>query len=103
MKEKVYKPASGWNILLLMFVLLFVAYAYQHVFAWVTIGLIELLIVIGFIIVNPNASKVMTLFGKYVGTIKQDGFFWANPFFYKRNVSLRARNFESERLKVNDK
>src|SRR5690606_18199467 len=44
-----------------------------------------------------------TLFGKYIGTAKENGFFWANPFFAKKNISLRARNFESERVKVNDK
>lgn len=66
-------------------------------------GILVLLLLAGFIIVNPNNSKVMTLFGKYVGTISNDGFFWANPFYLKRNMSLRARNFESDRLKVNDK
>ena len=45
----------------------------------------------------------MTLFGKYKGTVKQDGFFWANPFFVKKKISLRACNFDSERVKVNDK
>lgn len=103
MNEKLYKPISGWIILLLLFVLPAVAFMFQNVFTWIGTALVELLLISGFIIVNPNASKVMTLFGKYVGSIKQDGFFWANPFFYKRSVSLRARNFESERLKVNDK
>jgi len=57
----------------------------------------------GFILVNPNTSKVLLLFGKYVGTVKTNGLFWANPLYKKRTISLRASNFDSERLKVNDK
>lgn len=56
----------------------------------------------GFFIVNPNSSKVLVLFGDYVGTVRANGFFWANPFYTKEKISLRARNFDSERLKVND-
>jgi regulator of protease activity HflC (stomatin/prohibitin superfamily) len=56
----------------------------------------------GLFIVNPNDAKVLVLFGKYVGTVKQDGFFWANPFLVKRRISLRVRNFETAKLKVND-
>ncbi len=62
-----------------------------------------LFIVKGFFIVNPNSSKVMVLFGAYRGTVKDNGFFWANPFYTKQRISLRARNFYSERVKVNDK
>ncbi|WP_438711552.1 SPFH domain-containing protein [Aquimarina muelleri] len=57
----------------------------------------------GFFIVTPNSSKVMVLFGAYKGTVKNNGFFWANPFYTKQRLSLRARNFYSERVKVNDK
>ncbi len=57
----------------------------------------------GFVIVNPNESSVLTFFGKYSGTIKKNGFFFVNPFFVKQKISLRARNFDSERVKVNDK
>jgi regulator of protease activity HflC (stomatin/prohibitin superfamily) len=57
---------------------------------------------VGLFIVNPNEAKVLQLFGKYVGTVKTPGLAWANPFYYKRRVSLRIRNFESSRLKVND-
>ena len=56
----------------------------------------------GFFTVNPNSSKVMVLFGAYKGTVKENGFFWANPFFSRTKISLRARNFDSDRLKVND-
>lgn len=61
------------------------------------------LILPGFFVVYPNGSTVLTLFGDYKGTVKQNGFFWANPFFAKKKISLRARNFDSERVKVNDK
>ncbi|WP_274475972.1 SPFH domain-containing protein [Mangrovimonas aestuarii] len=57
----------------------------------------------GFVMVQPNNSRVLLLFGKYVGSIKKNGFYWVNPFFTKKKISLRARNFDSERLKVNDK
>ncbi|GAA0719914.1 SPFH domain-containing protein [Aquimarina litoralis] len=62
-----------------------------------------ILIVKGFFIVNPNSSKVLVLFGAYKGTVRDNGFFWANPFFSRQKISLRARNFDSERVKVNDK
>lgn len=57
----------------------------------------------GFIVVNPNESAVLILFGKYMGTIKRNGFFWTNPFYQKKRISLRAPNFNSEPIKVNDK
>jgi len=56
----------------------------------------------GFFMVAPNEAKVMQLFGDYVGTAKTTGLRWANPFFRKRKISLRVRNFESSQLKVND-
>ena len=55
------------------------------------------------LIIYPNNSAVLTFFGKYVGTIKDNGFFWINPLYLKRKISLRASNFDSERVKVNDK
>ena len=61
------------------------------------------LIVPGLILVNPNESRVLLLFGDYKGTVKKNGLFWVNPFYTKKRISLRARNFDSERLKVNDK
>jgi regulator of protease activity HflC (stomatin/prohibitin superfamily) len=57
----------------------------------------------GLFVVNPNDAKVMVLFGKYGGTVRQNGFFWANPFFSKQKISLRARNLSGQKLKVNDK
>lgn len=57
----------------------------------------------GFMVVNPNESKVLILFGAYRGTVKKNGFWWVNPFNVKKNISLRARNLDSEPIKVNDK
>jgi regulator of protease activity HflC (stomatin/prohibitin superfamily) len=56
----------------------------------------------GLFVVNPNEARVLQLFGDYVGTVKEDGLRWANPFYTKRSVMLRIRNFESNKLKVND-
>jgi regulator of protease activity HflC (stomatin/prohibitin superfamily) len=56
----------------------------------------------GFFVVNPNEARVLTLFGKYSGSVKRDGFHWANPLLTKRGISLRIRNFESSHIKVND-
>lgn len=57
----------------------------------------------GFYIVNPNEAKVLQLFGDYKGSVRLDGLRWSNPFYTKRRVSLRVRNFETGKLKVNDK
>jgi regulator of protease activity HflC (stomatin/prohibitin superfamily) len=57
----------------------------------------------GLIAVNPNESRVLVLFGKYIGTVKQNGFFWVNPFYTKKKISQRARNIDSQAIKVNDK
>ncbi len=56
----------------------------------------------GFFIVQPNEARVLVLFGKYVGSVRESGFWWTNPFTVKKHVSLRIRNFNSEKIKVND-
>jgi regulator of protease activity HflC (stomatin/prohibitin superfamily) len=61
------------------------------------------LVAIGFTVIDPNQSCVLVLFGAYKGTIKTNGFYWVNPFFVRKKISLRARNFDSETIKVNDK
>ncbi|WP_117884472.1 SPFH domain-containing protein [Aureibaculum luteum] len=104
-EEKIIKVPNGYFMLFLSLVLIcggiygFVAFDMVFVVA-VVIGIFLLP---GFFLVNPNTSKVLLLFGKYVGTVKDNGFFWANPFYTKRRISLRASNFDSERVKVNDK
>ncbi|MBS9462700.1 SPFH domain-containing protein [Flagellimonas sp. 389] len=76
---------------------------YTHI-AWFGIFiLMGLVSTAGLVLVNPNSSRVLLLFGKYVGTIKKNGLYWVNPLYSKRKISLRASNFDSERLKVNDK
>lgn len=68
----------------------------------VVLGALLFFAVIGFFIVQPNQAKVLTLFGRYVGTERRNGMYWTNPLTVRKNVSLRIRNFNSERLKVND-
>ncbi len=58
---------------------------------------------IGFVMIEPNEARVMMFFGKYKGTLKQNGFFWVNPFFMKKKLVIRARNLDIEPIKVNDK
>lgn len=70
-----------------------------QVLALITVGAIMMG---GFFIIEPNGSKVLLLFGKYVGTVKKSGFHWTNPFYSKRNISLRAQTLNGQRLKVND-
>jgi len=71
---------------------------------WSVLAIIlGILLAPGFIMVEPNGSRVLLLFGEYIGTVKKNGFFWVNPFYTKKKISLRASNFDSERLKVNDK
>jgi regulator of protease activity HflC (stomatin/prohibitin superfamily) len=65
-------------------------------------GAIFLFSLKGFFMVNPNEGKVLQLFGSYVGTLKTSGLWWTNPFYGSQTVSLRTRNFETEKLKVND-
>jgi regulator of protease activity HflC (stomatin/prohibitin superfamily) len=105
--EKNFKPLSGYLFVVLELTLLAGAlYGIVNELNPIFISLVFftfLLILPGFFFINPNGSRVLTLFGKYVGTVKDNGFFWANPFYSKRSISLRARNFESERVKVNDK
>ena len=74
----------------------------MRVLGWMALELVLLVCLFGFFIVNPNEGRVMQLFGDYKGTVKTAGLRWANPFYSKRHISLRVRNFESGRLKVND-
>jgi len=64
--------------------------------------IVEVLALVGLFVVNPNEGKVLQLFGDYKGTVREPGLRWANPFYTKRAISMRVRNFETEKLKVND-
>jgi regulator of protease activity HflC (stomatin/prohibitin superfamily) len=73
------------------------------VIVWSSIAvLVIVFLMAGVFVVNPNEGRVLQLFGDYAGTVKAPGLRWANPFFTKKRISLRVRNFESARLKVND-
>ena len=69
---------------------------------WVLVLLAAFVCLPGLFIVNPNDARVLTLFGKYIGSVKEAGFWFANPFAVKKRISLRVRNFETAKLKVND-
>lgn len=104
--EYVTKPYSGYAFLALFFVLFLGGFAIMY-FAQLALGIILAgasiaFITPGFFLVNPNESKILLLFGEYRGTVKENGYFWANPFLLKKKISLRAQNFDSERIKVND-
>lgn len=106
-EEKIMTPANGY-LMLLIFLILFIgsiAIAFiKKEPEYAIISIISLLFIApGFIMVQPNNSRVLLLFGKYIGSIKKNGFYWVNPFYTKKKISLRASNFDSERLKVNDK
>lgn len=108
-KEKIITPASGYKALSIIVVALAIAIILVNIFdaKIFRILLIPTLIIIitmlpGCFFVNPNISRVMTLFGEYKGTVNKNGFYWVNPFYVKKKISLRARNFDSERVKVND-
>lgn len=69
---------------------------------WTVVMIVAILGLSGLFTVQPNEGKVLTLFGRYHGTIREPGLFWANPFYVKKRISLRVRNFETAKLKVND-
>lgn len=104
--EKEIKPGSGYLMLLVLLAVLsgmIIGVIVIKNPAFLALMLIVVLILRGFFVVNPNGSMVMVLFGAYKGTVRENGFFWANPFYSRQRISLRARNFDSERVKVNDK
>lgn len=106
MKEKIIKPASGLGMFVLLLSVLAVSVfllTRGMVFLAVPLALVALLFMIGLTIVNPNESVVCVLFGSYIGTIRANGFFWVNPLYSKKKFSLRARNMDSQAIKVNDK
>jgi regulator of protease activity HflC (stomatin/prohibitin superfamily) len=104
--EKKFTPLSGYTmvgvVVLLFAVSLFGLIALRNLMFLGPLA-VALILLPGFFFVNPNASVVLVLFGDYKGTVKNNGFFWVNPLFAKKPISLRARNFDSEKIKVNDK
>jgi regulator of protease activity HflC (stomatin/prohibitin superfamily) len=105
--EKIVKPTSGWNMLLLVGILTIAGIALLILKQFVP-GAILLVaaygfIAPGFIAIEPNSARVLTLFGAYHGTVNVSGFFFVNPFYTKKNVSLRAVTLDVPQIKVNDK
>jgi regulator of protease activity HflC (stomatin/prohibitin superfamily) len=106
MNEKLIQPKSGALALVVVFILLAISIgtAILELYFIAPVALVlAILCLIGLVVVNPNESVVAVLFGSYAGTLKENGFFWMNPFYIKRRISLRARNNESLPIKVNDK
>ena len=103
--EKPLNALSGVAVLLALVAALALDVGATFYFeAWVFILPIPVLIILmlGTFVVNPNEGRVLQFFGRYVGTAKDQGLRWVNPFYTKRRISLRVRNFETERSKVND-
>src|SRR5436190_5199305 len=112
MRERQLGTVPGPPMALLFFVLLvglvytlIAGAAERPVILTIALGvltLLDLLLFAGLFVVNPNEGRVLQLFGDYAGTVKTPGLRWANPLYTKKRISLRVRNFESARLKVND-
>ncbi|MEH6307058.1 SPFH domain-containing protein [Olivibacter sp. CPCC 100613] len=105
-EEKSTTAVSGYAaiaVLLIAVLLGYMGFIYNNPLI-ITLSIIVWLVIIkGLTVINPNESKVLTLFGNYIGTVKKDGFFWVNPFAVKKRVSLKARNLNGHKMKVNDK
>jgi regulator of protease activity HflC (stomatin/prohibitin superfamily) len=106
--EKVRQPLSGYPMLLvilfLLMAIIFIGTNRPGQPGWpiaLTVALIFL--AKGLLVIPPNDAKLLLLFGAYRGSIRRSGLFWVNPFYQRLTLSLRARNFESEKVKVNDK
>lgn len=112
MKERLLSARSGFVMLVLCSAAALVGAAiawwgaqhrYEPVVALGALSaLAAFLVLVGLFQVQPNQARVLQLFGEYRGTVREPGLRWANPFYGKREVSLRTRNFETSKLKVND-
>ncbi|MEY4594955.1 MAG: hypothetical protein RIQ47_1365 [Bacteroidota bacterium] len=105
-QEKSFRPISGYLMVFAFVALVLTAVFFgqnqQQLEAGICI-LLAILLLPGFLVINPNSARVLVLFGDYKGTIKSNGFFWVNPLMMKSIISLRARNLNGQSLKVNDK
>lgn len=107
--EQVVRPSSGWFMLCICLGMMFLtpflpiyhaATTYEMLPPWkvfvpIVCWVVSFVLLFGFMAVQPNDARVLLLFGKYVGTVKESGFYWVNPFYSKRKISLRIRNFET--------
>jgi len=106
--EEEIHPISGWTasfFLLgaIVFAIFLVGTGSALSFASLPLILLSFFLIKGFFIIQPNEARVCTLFGNYKGSVRESGFHWINPFYSKPSISLRVRNFNTEKLKVNDK
>lgn len=104
--EKIITPFNGYLAVVLLFATIaLIIFGFSTNNQILAILLIPVFVFItkGLMVISPNNSKVLLLFGHYKGSVKQNGLFWINPFYTRTSLSLRARNFESEKIKVNDK
>jgi regulator of protease activity HflC (stomatin/prohibitin superfamily) len=111
-QEKAGKKLNGFLMLFVLIALIVLEFyllvtgirTENNQILWVFIPMIFVIILLssGFAVVQPNDSRVLILFGKYTGTIRDSGFWWVNPFTLRKKVSLRIRNFNSQKIKVND-
>ena len=113
MKENPIRSLPGIPVLLLLLAFLLVAVwlfftafadggGLSNLIGALVAGVVALFCLFGLYMVEPNQAAVLSLFGKYVGTVKDNGLRWNNPFYSKKKLSLRVRNFESGKLKVNE-
>ena len=113
MIKEIRKTYASGYLALFVLPVLFIANAWMFIRAlqsatiplvivFILIGLVLLVCFAGFFMVHPNQARVLTLFGTYVGSARDTGLRWANPFYAKKAVSLRVRNFDCDPLKVND-
>lgn len=104
--ESKFQPFSGYLMVvieLIIIVLALLSIFNGLIIPFIICVLLFVFCIIGFMIINPNVSMVLVLFGTYKGTVKQNGFFWVNPLFSRKRISLKARNLNGTPLKVNDK
>jgi regulator of protease activity HflC (stomatin/prohibitin superfamily) len=106
--EKVREPLSGYVILIIMFLLLFLIVVATNFgpaapFPIIVLTVIFFILAKGLTVIEPNSAKLFLLFGAYQGSARTSGFYWVNPFYKSTTVTLKARNFESDKVKVNDK
>jgi hypothetical protein len=112
-QERSVQVAPGWGMLAVslaslvgggLFFLLGIAFEHWFpVVLGIGLGISAIVMFTGFITLQPNEAAVLLLFGAYQGTLRNSGFYWANPLFTKKKISLRLRNMEGQKLKVNDK
>ncbi|NIJ50963.1 SPFH domain-containing protein [Dyadobacter arcticus] len=107
MNEKELRSISGYLLFAIGLIMLFGGVIYVvrtgNLLEGVLISVIGFVLLIGLTVINPNEAVVTTFFGDYMGTMKQRGLRWVNPLFRRKKISLRARNLNGQKLKVNDK